>query len=76
MWRTFKIDPDTVPGITNEMWLEATYPGTYKGKCAELCGPSHALMDFKLVALERDEYDAWVAGMEEGPAEPVRIFRA
>ena len=22
------------------------------------------------VALERDEYDAWVAGMEEGPAEP------
>ncbi|KMK77083.1 cytochrome c oxidase subunit II [Alkalihalobacillus pseudalcaliphilus] len=61
---------DTVPGITNEMWLEATYPGTYKGKCAELCGPSHALMDFKLVALERDEYDAWVAGMEEGPAEP------
>ncbi len=56
---------DTIPGITNHMWLEADEPGVFKGKCAELCGPAHALMDFKLVALERDDYDAWVAGMQE-----------
>lgn len=55
---------DTVPGITNHLWLIADEPGVYKGKCAELCGPAHALMDFKLVALERAEYDAWVAGMQ------------
>ena len=55
---------DNVPGITNHMWLIADYPGVYKGKCAELCGPEHALMDFKVVALERDEYDAWVEGMK------------
>ncbi|GAF63937.1 cytochrome caa3 subunit II [Bacillus sp. TS-2] len=61
---------DTVPGITNEMWLEASYADVYKGKCAELCGPSHALMDFKLIALERDDYDAWVEGMQAEPAEP------
>lgn len=54
---------DNVPGITNHMYLEADAPGVYKGKCAELCGPEHALMDFKVIALERSEYDAWVAGM-------------
>lgn len=54
---------DTVPGIENTLWLEADEPGTYMGKCAELCGPSHALMDFKLIALERDDYDQWVEDM-------------
>ncbi|RSL30456.1 cytochrome c oxidase subunit II [Salibacterium salarium] len=54
---------DTIPGIENGMWLEANEPGVYKGKCAELCGPSHALMDFKVIALERDDYDAWVEEM-------------
>ncbi|WP_100404601.1 cytochrome c oxidase subunit II [Bacillus solitudinis] len=65
---------DTIPGITNHLWLEADEPGTYKGKCAELCGASHALMDFKLIALERSEYDAWVAGMQaevEAPTDEV-----
>lgn len=47
----------------NYLALEASYPGTYKGKCAELCGQGHALMDFKVIALERPEYDAWVQKM-------------
>ena len=38
--------------------------GVFYGKCAELCGPSHALMDFKVKALERDAFDAWVASMK------------
>lgn len=33
------------------------------GKCAELCGPSHALMDFKVKALPMDEYNQWLADM-------------
>lgn len=36
----------------------------FYGKCAELCGPSHALMDFKVVALPREEFDAWVEAMQ------------
>ncbi|KKI84566.1 cytochrome c oxidase subunit II [Shouchella clausii] len=54
---------DNIPGVTNALTLNADEPGVYKGKCAELCGPSHALMDFKVIALERDEYDAWVEDM-------------
>ena len=34
------------------------------GKCAELCGPSHALMDFKVKTMPRPEFDGWVAAMQ------------
>ncbi|SFE42194.1 cytochrome c oxidase subunit II [Alteribacillus iranensis] len=56
---------DTVPGVDNMMWLEADEPGVYKGKCAELCGPSHALMDFKVIVQEPEEYEAWVEEMSQ-----------
>lgn len=59
---------DNNPGLTNKMWIEAKEPGVYKGKCAELCGPSHALMDFKVIALERDEFDAWADKMKNATA--------
>ncbi len=36
----------------------------FYGKCAELCGPSHALMDFKVKAIPKDEFDQWVADMQ------------
>ncbi|WP_313122864.1 cytochrome c oxidase subunit II [Exiguobacterium sp.] len=55
---------DTNPGLDNEMWLQAKEAGTYYGKCAELCGPSHALMDFKVVAMEQDDYDKWLKDMK------------
>lgn len=38
--------------------------GVFYGKCAELCGPSHALMDFKVKAIERNDFDAWIAAMQ------------
>lgn len=38
--------------------------GVFYGKCAELCGPSHALMDFKVKTLDRKDFDAWVAKMK------------
>jgi cytochrome c oxidase subunit 2 len=52
----------------NYIYLQADEPGVYKGKCTELCGQSHALMDFKLIAVEKDEYEAWVAGMLDVPS--------
>jgi cytochrome c oxidase subunit 2 len=58
---------DTNPGLTSYMHLEPTEIGTYKGKCAELCGPSHAYMDFKAVVVTEQEFAAWVADMQEVP---------
>lgn len=39
--------------------------GVFYGKCAELCGPSHALMDFKVKSLSPEDFDLWVAAMQE-----------
>src|SRR5690625_4419059 len=43
----------------------------FYGKCAELCGPSHALMDFKVEALPQEEYEQWLADMQ-AVEEPVQ----
>jgi cytochrome c oxidase subunit 2 len=51
---------DAVPGFINEAWTELSEPGTYRGKCAELCGKDHGFMPIVLVAKTEDEYAAWV----------------
>jgi cytochrome c oxidase subunit 2 len=56
---------DANPGLTNDIFLQADKPGVYHGKCAELCGPSHALMDFKIIALEPEAFEDWVATMTD-----------
>ncbi|WP_059170012.1 cytochrome c oxidase subunit II [Bacillus sp. FJAT-27445] len=62
---------DTNTDTLNRMWLvfdgkKAEEAGDlFYGKCAELCGPGHALMDFKVKALPRDEFNNWVADMQD-----------
>ncbi|OZM58454.1 cytochrome c oxidase subunit II [Lottiidibacillus patelloidae] len=60
---------DNNPGEENVMWISANEPGVYRGKCAELCGVSHALMDFKVIALDRPEFDKWIEAMQAPPKE-------
>lgn len=38
--------------------------GVFYGKCAELCGPSHALMDFKVKSVSKEDFNTWVDGMK------------
>lgn len=67
---------DTNTDNVNSFWLEfdddaAKEAGNlFYGKCAELCGPSHALMDFKVRAVSREEFDQWMTGMK-GIEEPL-----
>ncbi|MCM3568771.1 cytochrome c oxidase subunit II [Neobacillus mesonae] len=61
---------DTNTDNINKFWLvfdqkRANEAGNlFYGKCAELCGPSHALMDFKVKAMNRDDFDTWVKDMQ------------
>lgn len=61
---------DTNTDNVNKFWLEFDgqksdeVNNLFYGKCAELCGPSHALMDFKVKALPRAEFDQWVSAMQ------------
>lgn len=67
---------DVNPENVNTFYLEfdkessELEEGVFYGKCAELCGPSHALMDFKVKSLNREDFDAWVAAMQEEQEAP------
>jgi cytochrome c oxidase subunit 2 len=65
---------DMIPGRANVIRFAAERPGVYRGQCAEYCGAQHALMAFYVVALERNEFDAWYR-REAAPApEPTTPF--
>lgn len=55
---------DVNPENTNTFYIEAYEEGVYYGKCAELCGESHALMDFKVIAVSPEDYEQWVSDMQ------------
>ncbi|MBM6618593.1 cytochrome c oxidase subunit II [Bacillus suaedaesalsae] len=54
---------DTNTDNTNQMWLHAYEEGIYYGKCTELCGPSHGLMDFKVRAVSKEDFNNWIDKM-------------
>lgn len=56
---------DTNPeGAINRFSFSAPKEGVYRGKCAELCGPSHGLMEFKVKAVSEEDFDKWVNAMK------------
>lgn len=55
---------DTNPGLTKTVSFKTGDPQVYLGKCAELCGAGHALMDFKAVVKSEAEFEAWVESMK------------
>lgn len=55
----FGVKKDFMPGRITEVWFKAKR-GTYKGQCAELCGPLHAEMLIDVKVLPEDEFMAWV----------------
>lgn len=57
---------DLIPGRTNTLVLTPTENGTYEGKCAELCGPGHALMRFKVKVESEKDFKHWLQGMKAG----------
>lgn len=52
---------DAIPGRENTTWFEAKRTGTFRGRCAELCGIFHAKMLADVQIMPRAEFDAWLA---------------
>jgi len=42
----------------------------FYGKCAELCGEGHALMDFKVKTVSKDEFTTWIDDMKQAVEAP------
>ncbi|SDW79965.1 cytochrome c oxidase subunit 2 [Marininema mesophilum] len=65
---------DLEPGRVNRLTLKADKPGTYDGKCTELCGASHALMNFRVIAHQPAEYEKWVRSMKKPASKPTSVL--
>lgn len=61
---------DMIPNNDNMLWYQADAPGEYYGQCVEFCGVSHANMRFKVVAVLREEFDAWLLHQANPALEP------
>ena len=61
----FAIKQDAIPGFINTAWTVVDEPGTYRGKCTELCGKNHGFMPIVVKVVPQDEYDAWVNNKKE-----------
>jgi cytochrome c oxidase subunit 2 len=60
----FLMKMDTIPGIENKFQVVPKKIGTYKGKCAELCGEFHSEMLFNVMVVSRADYDAHIADLK------------
>ena len=61
----FRVKQDAVPGRQTSVFFQATKPGVYHLFCTEYCGGEHSKMIGSVIALEPEQYEAWLAG---GPA--------
>ena len=74
----FRVKQDAVPGRYTKMYFEATKVGEYHLFCAEYCGAQHSGMIGRVVVMDPEKYQEWLAGTaaDEPPAESgARLFR-
>jgi len=58
----FRVKADVIPGRYNHLWFTATKPGTYHLFCAEYCGTKHSGMVGSVIAMEPQDFQAWLGG--------------
>jgi cytochrome c oxidase subunit 2 len=58
----FLFKRDAIPGRVTAFDLTPTKLGTFMGRCAELCGLGHTLMDFSVRVVPAAEFDRWMKG--------------
>ncbi len=53
----FLMKQDVIPGHTNSFEVTPSMEGTYRGKCAELCGQDHSRMLFNVKIVSPERYE-------------------
>lgn len=51
---------NAIPGHMNEFWFRARKPGTYRGECAQFCGPGETCVPAVVHVLPPEEFAAWL----------------
>jgi cytochrome c oxidase subunit 2 len=66
----FRVKQDLVPGRVTQLRITPTLIGdTYKVRCAEICGTSHAYMEAPVVVVEKVAFESWVTQQQALAAE-------
>lgn len=60
----FRIKQDVVPGRVTEYRVTPNLVGSYKVRCAELCGTSHSYMEAPVIVDEAADFAAWMTEQE------------
>ncbi|RKE07206.1 cytochrome c oxidase subunit 2 [Catellatospora citrea] len=62
---------DVFPGnVINQFEVNVIQTGSYVGRCAELCGTYHSMMNFELRAVTPEKYAQFVAALKSGKSTP------
>ena len=60
---------DMIPGRVTYLALQPTKVGVYRGACAEYCGTSHAMMNFYVEVMEKEDFSRWLVQQAQ-PSQP------
>lgn len=66
---------DLIPGRDNHTWFRVDRAGTFRGQCAEFCGPEHAKMELRVIADAPADYAAWADRQREPARSPTTARR-
>ncbi|MFO7963049.1 MAG: c-type cytochrome [Desulfobacterales bacterium] len=61
---------DMLPDHPTSIKLQADEAGNYRGTCTEYCAGPHALMAFRLIAHDPEDFERWVDDRRRPPAAP------
>ncbi|MEP7134083.1 MAG: cytochrome c oxidase subunit II [Chloroflexota bacterium] len=60
----FRVKQDLVPGRVTELRITPILDGSYKVRCAELCGTSHYKMEQPVIVTDNAEFTAWITDQQ------------
>jgi cytochrome c oxidase subunit II len=68
---------DVFPGdVVNKFELTIEREGRYVGRCAELCGTYHSMMNFEVRAVSPDRYEQFITAKKQGKSTPQALLAA
>jgi cytochrome c oxidase subunit 2 len=66
---------DVFPGnVRNVFEVTVDHTGAYVGRCAELCGTYHSMMNFEMRSVEPDRFERFLAAKQAGQSTPEALI--
>lgn len=56
----YRVQEEAIPGRTTYFWFKPTKAGEVRAYCTEFCGNGHSLMLAKVIAMEKEDFAAWI----------------